>query len=349
VGIGTQSPTDRLTVVQDAYGIVHKSVDGLSDVSTYVDTSGGWIGTARQRPLHFFTGNSFQQVTLSLAGNLGIGTTAPGAKLDVRGNTSVSGDVGIGTLSPTAKLDVVGNANISGNVGIGTTAPQGKLDVRGDLLATNIEIPGSGGLFFGDPLTNTDPLLMFRASSGTDASSIVMVIGDNPGPVGPFTDSFLISTRNSDGSNLQAQFVFNSDGNAFKRGTQPGWGTISDARIKHGVKDLSGALDRLLSLHGKTFYYNDPNAMGAAPGLRTGFIAQEVETVFPDWVGALPDGTKTLTIGGGAFEATTVEAVRELRAEKDGQIAALKAANEALEARLAKLEAALRAGAAAGK
>jgi hypothetical protein len=47
-------------------------------------------------------------------------------------------------------------------------------------------------------------------------------------------------------------------------------------------------------------------------------IAQEVEKVFPDWVETGPDGMKRLSIRG--FEALAVEALRDLRAEKDKQI-----------------------------
>ena len=46
------------------------------------------------------------------------------------------------------------------------------------------------------------------------------------------------------------------------------------------------------------------------------------------------------------FEALTVEALRDLRAEKDAQIDELKADNRALRARLAALEAAVAAMAA---
>lgn len=45
--------------------------------------------------------------------------------------------------------------------------------------------------------------------------------------------------------------------------------------------------------------------MGAAPAPRTGFIAQEVESVFPEWVGRIQEGTKTLTISGGSWVGST--------------------------------------------
>jgi len=85
--------------------------------------------------------------------------------------------------------------------------------------------------------------------------------------------------------------------------------------------------------------YLDPTAPGHAPGVRTGFLAQEVEKI-PEWVEELPNGMKCLTISG--FEARAVEALREV----DAKNASLVVANQALakeceelRARVASLEA----------
>ena len=67
-----------------------------------------------------------------------------------------------------------------------------------------------------------------------------------------------------------------------------------------------------------------------------GFIAQDVEKVLPQWVGEDERGYKMVTPTG--FEALSVEALRELRSEKDAEIAALKGKLDAMEARLRKLE-----------
>ena len=66
-------------------------------------------------------------------------------------------------------------------------------------------------------------------------------------------------------------------------------------------------------------------------------FAQEVEKVFPDWVHQRDDGYKAVTFRG--FEALTVEALRELRSEKDQQIETLEAENDELRERLETLEA----------
>lgn len=115
---------------------------------------------------------------------------------------------------------------------------------------------------------------------------------------------------------------------------------FSDARLKKNIEPLRGTLQRLLRLSGVTFEYKNPEKSFGLPGRQTGMIAQEVEKVFPEWVDEDEEGYKYVTFRG--FEALTVEALRELRQEKDAQIKALRVEKDAqitgLEARLAALE-----------
>jgi hypothetical protein len=79
VRIGTQTTTSKLTVTTaaGAYGISH--TDGTTHLATYVSGTGGWFGTRTNHPLNFYTNDSGARVTITTAGNVGIGTTTPAA------------------------------------------------------------------------------------------------------------------------------------------------------------------------------------------------------------------------------------------------------------------------------
>jgi len=154
--------------------------------------------------------------------------------------------------------------------------------------------------------------------------------------------SFFISQY--DGSSFVDRILLaaNGDFSVTQQAFKPGggsWAALSDERLKSGLVPLIGTLDRLLALRGVEYQYRPertPKAM-YLPGRQIGFIAQEVEKVFPEWVSEGEDGFKT--VGPRGFEALTVEALRELRTEsamvdggQDERISALRAENAALRA-----------------
>lgn len=88
VSIGTTTPPTRFSVLSDFYGISH--TDGTRTVSTFLNSQGGWIGTTTNHPFHFFTNNGAPQMTVTPAGNVGIGMTNPAERLDVTSGFSGS-------------------------------------------------------------------------------------------------------------------------------------------------------------------------------------------------------------------------------------------------------------------
>lgn len=131
IGIGTATPGYRLTIDQPGHGFSHiwDPGSGEVDVTTFVNGSGGWIGTRNPNPLYFYTNDSAPRATLDTFGRFGIGTQSPQSRLDVRdltaGGTAVrvsqngSGDtVGVDSVVITG-VGVRGEAQDPGGTSYG--------------------------------------------------------------------------------------------------------------------------------------------------------------------------------------------------------------------------------------
>ena len=101
------------------------------------------------------------------------------------------------------------------------------------------------------------------------------------------------------------------------------FGSYSDRRLKENITPISNELTKVLALNPVEFDYK-------TGGHQVGFIAQEIEQVYPDavsYVGEETEEMKTVT-GWDKTTARLVKAIQELSAK-----------NDALEARMAALEA----------
>ncbi|MES2648244.1 MAG: hypothetical protein V4717_15310 [Bacteroidota bacterium] len=90
VGIFTTTPLYPLTVVaQNNKGITQKN--GTVEMGFYTSLTSAYLQTWSNHNLQFATNNSPAQMTLTTAGNLGIGVSAPTARLDVNGTVRIRG------------------------------------------------------------------------------------------------------------------------------------------------------------------------------------------------------------------------------------------------------------------
>ncbi|MBN4050309.1 tail fiber domain-containing protein [Desulfobulbus sp. AH-315-M07] len=192
--------------------------------------------------------------------------------------------------------------------------------VGGDLHDQQIEIVvGQGTVVF--EATAGDGQVRFHMLGdgwdGPGAAGVVISSDNMPSPSGWH---FIKGVADYNGSPT-TQFSISSTGDATFAGTVTaagGCACSSDFRLKKTVEPLGQTLSRLLRLRGVTFEWREPAKHGNLEGIQTGMIAQEVEKVFPEWVGTDNDGYKTLSYRG--FEALTVEALRELK-EDNGRLA----------------------------
>jgi Chaperone of endosialidase len=246
----------------------------------------------------------------------GIGNAATGSDAFAAGNEAkanhdgsfVWADNSGGSFQTTATRQFLIRA--SGHVGINTNTPGSTLQVNGGIRARG---GGPGG--FG----NNNNGYAFSGNGG-DVDSGLFSSAD--GQVELHTNAQerlrILANGNVGIGTTTPGALFEVNGSAAKPGGGT-WSVSSDIRLKKDVAPLPHALDDLLRLRGVTYAYIDPAAIHELEGTRMGFIAQEVEEVFPDWVDEGSRGFKRLTIRG--FEALAVEAIRALRAEKDAQLA----------------------------
>lgn len=154
VGIGTTTPNSKLQVNGNAYvnnDVIVRKILWVGDDATNNGSmdirfgsnnlgSGEGIGSKRtaggnRYGLDFYTANT-NRMNITVAGNVGIGTTTPTKKLHVNGGLRVESEVSVGGAY-TVEVDAPGvlggrfKIATNGNVGIGNNNPLYKLDVNG--------------------------------------------------------------------------------------------------------------------------------------------------------------------------------------------------------------------------
>lgn len=82
----------------------------------------------------------------------------------------------------------------------------------------------------------------------------------------------------------------------------------SDSRLKDNIVEIEGALDKVLSLRGVEFDWNDKQAVHS--GHDIGVVAQEVEAVFPELVETRDNGYKAVKYD--KLVAVLIQAIKEL-------------------------------------
>ncbi len=276
--------------------------------------------------------------TLTLPAETGTVVVTDGTTLVVDN----SGDkVGVGTTSPQSTVGV--------NVGLNDTKGV-VLQYSGDAKAGMLLYPSGGEARFGSINSSGTYFTTFYAnntermridSSGnfmvgaTSAGAKFHLRYDGNATVGQVCDD----TYASAGTNKAIQFKRNNSevGTIGVTTTSTAYNTSSDYRLKENVAPMTGALATVAALKPCTYTWKIDGSAGQ------GFIAHELQAVVPDCVTGEKDAVETYTDEEGNEQTRPVYQGVDtsfLVATLTAAIQELSAKNDALEARIAALEAA---------
>ncbi|MDI6792948.1 MAG: tail fiber domain-containing protein [bacterium] len=320
VGIGTTSPPGRLGVMnsESSGRTGHFGIDNASNASEalYVETNGtGAVvrgATTGSNRAGWFEINNASNSSAALYG------VTDGSGAAVRGyNTG-------GSFAGHFEINNISN---SSDVLYAKTNGTGR---AGHFAGGNVELEGSNPRIVVTAISS-NPEVNLKASGKT---TWAMYQESSTGDLRFYQAGDKITIEDSTGNvgigTASPRALLHVNGTA---GNPTGtWSTVSDWRLKKDIAPLGGTLERLLKLRGVTFQWKDPAQHGGLDGPQMGFIAQEVEETFPEWVETNTNGYKMITATG--INAVLVEAIKEQQV----QIETLEAENKTLKQEIQQIK-----------
>jgi hypothetical protein len=326
-----------------AVNILGRASDGLSSIhfsnstnsTQYVDLQAGNTFFAT-------TVGGTERMRIDSSGNVGIGTSSPGYRLDIVGAGSPSNGVmriSSNFTNSTTKYGyyTVGNytnANLpfgfiqgesngtDNNVHIGGGAGEVTAATRIDFYTAannntasgteRMRITSSGNVLIG----TTSPNQTARFESYKTGSSTVCVLATQ-GDAGDYC--FASRAFNNGGTYYHFNFQENGTqrGSITSNGSNTTYNTGSDYRLKNDVAPMTGGLDKISALNPVTWKWKSNGSDGQ------GFLAHELAEVCPDAVTGAKDAVDEngnpvyQMVDVSCLIATLTAAIQELKAEFD--------------------------------
>ena len=274
----TSSTTGALTV---SGGV---GIGGAVNAGTYIKTPYIQVGTSTDtsRLISCLDGittvNSDRRITLGSSNSSG---NQAEINFNYQGSNNNSNRLSLGFHSNTTLLNILN----SGNVGIGTLNPEDALEVIGDIRATDS--------------------IYVSSTTGTRPKFIANWTASNYWGIGPHDASTGSTYR------IRIGVVNNSDGwegsyPAIYAGT---YNNSSDYRLKNTIIPIENILSKLLQLNPVTYYLNQD---AEKKEKQIGFLAHEVEQLFPEFVtGVKDDPNSTQSLNYAQMSAVLVKGIQE--------------------------------------
>ena len=350
IGIGTASPSAALHILLPGAG-ANLRLDKTTTNPQILFAMGGVDKWEVYSPAGIDSFNikdsdaGAERLMIDNSGNVGIGTTGPVAKLDISGDSGVwapftNNQIGMNNyarrsyvgVDPDGSRALIGfNNYVYSSTGVGSDDSSwythyGTLQQNGIEWGTYGNVYGyydkflirSGagfsnyyGLYL-DTYTNIDGY--------GGAGSRWGVYQADVGAKNYFGGNVGIGTTNP---TQKLQVGTSGDGSV---AIANAWNTFSDIRLKRDLVKLPEALHKLEKLNGYYYFWKN----GEDQSRQVGVVAQEVEQVLPELVKTGQDGIKTVDYP--KLTALLIEAAKQLKADKDRDIARLDAENSKLKA-----------------
>ena len=197
VGIGTTNPQAPLVISNSSTDGLefHNSISSSSRIISYKRSNNTFRPLRLEALTHIFSISGNEKMRIDSSGNVGIGTTSPGGKLEVDGQygdlkigdpslgTQItyydttrilmnSADIKFYTNSLTERMTIESN----GNVGIGTASPTFKLHVNSADASDDVAY-----IHHDNPAQSSGDVLKVRSDAGDNAGSALLNVQNNTG------------------------------------------------------------------------------------------------------------------------------------------------------------------------
>jgi hypothetical protein len=304
LGVGTSAPVAKLSVLTGSNYAATFNTTTASSSSTaisiggYTTTGGGAGGSVGIRSYHnhsdtggssmaFEVNGSSEAMRINSSGNVGIGTSTPGYRLQVNSATENGAYITDGTRAISLINSAVAGGAVMGSF---TNHPllittnnteRMRIDTSGNLLVGTTIGEGNGKIISVSTVTN-NPCYVARNTAGAGSFYHYFVDAGNTAIIGSISN------------NGNTGVLYN---------------IVSDARLKHDIVDAPEASSIIDALQVRSFKWNADNSEH-----RYGFIAQELADVAPEAVSQPADPDATMGVDYSKLVPMLVKELQSLRA-----------------------------------
>jgi len=269
--------------------------DGTTNYATITTSASEFrLSAVPAASVQTFYTNASERMRIDSSGNVGIGTSSPAARLHVKGAWSsnegqfqIDADSGQQFSGMTLQNNgtykaLFYNDNTNSYTVLATASGSNQPLLFAINETERMRIDSSGNVRIGTTTGNSDSKSTIYGGATNSSPCIELFKGSTTNTTAQVFARFQVAQDTT----AVASGSITSNGAAAAAFTA--W---SDSRLKENITDLPSQLANIMALRPVEFDYVE--SMGG--GHQIGFIAQDVQAIYPDLVGESSDGMLTLT------------------------------------------------------